>query len=194
MKTSWLCSADRSWPAACCQSMPAAGCGCTPRQNSRLAGAASPAAMMSESPPHSMLVSMGQRSPQRQRFFAGAATTEYRFRRNQELTALAAAAGGAYDGRRHGVRRGGQSLHAQPVSVTAAGDQDGGRHLLSMLGQMMAGMQAQQPAPTGSHLSVRSLSFQPAGALCCGVARGSLPLPWRKHPPRLGPAWLCCMR
>ena len=55
------------------------------------------------------------------------------------------------------------SVHA--VSGTAAGGTDGGQHLLSMLGQLMAGMQRQQQAaPTGSHLAVRGLSFQPAGA------------------------------
>ena len=56
-------------------------------------------------------------------------------------------------------------LGVQAVSGTAAGGADGGQHLLSMLGQLMAGMQRhRQAAPTGSHLAVRGVSFQPAGA------------------------------
>ncbi len=64
-----------------------------------------------------------------------------------------------------GQRRSRRRLIVQAVSATAAGGADGGQHLLSMLGQLMAGMQRQQQAaPTGSHLAVRHLSFQPAGA------------------------------
>ena len=64
-----------------------------------------------------------------------------------------------------GQRRSRRRPDVQAVTGTAAGGADGGQHLLSMLGQLMAGMQRQQQAaPTGSHLAVRGLSFQPAGA------------------------------
>lgn len=68
--------------------------------------------------------------------------------------------------------RGRRRLRVQAVSGSAAGGAEGGQHLLSMLGQLMAGMQRQQQAaPTGSHLAVRGLSFQPAGAECFSSSR-----------------------
>jgi hypothetical protein len=206
MRTSWPCSADRSWLAAACQSMPAATCGCSPPQTHRPAGAAPLTAMSSGSPPRSLSASTSQGFRQRQCFFAGAVmTTLWSCRGQRHLrwdlpvpatpASLAAAGVVTYDGRRLGVRRRDQSLRAQSASAAAAGGSDGGRHLLSMLGQMMAGMQAQQPAPTGSHLSVRGLSFQPAGVLLpwrliCPLP-GTQPLPGRDCAPRLGTS--CCL-
>lgn len=50
-------------------------------------------------------------------------------------------------------------------SASSGVDVEGGKAALSMLGQLLAGLQQPQQvvAPTGAHLAVHGLTFQPAG-------------------------------
>lgn len=84
-------------------------------------------------------------------------------RLNGSRPAMQRASGGGHGSLSGGVRQ--RVRGGAPVAAAADGA-EGGKQALSMLAQLLAGMQQPQEeeVPTGAHLAIHGLSFQPPGA------------------------------